>query len=254
MEIRSDESTLGTYNQEQIQIKFASLVAKTFETLRENPATTETLQVFLVQLYQSESFVSSVLDPTMTLKETFFEIAQQGLWNYLNYHLLQQVIKEFARYNQDLQTKLQEYKQDLNGFKLVTKLKEYMSTYQSENESSLLTTAGDLLPPPNPNPALFKRLSVKVKLKISEQSFRYIDELWDSVADTLLLPHHVVLLEEVAKGCVCVTWRLPSVPHIIEKIHQCPSSLAEKWGVLTVTMDDETIFPDEVGTILCLQP
>ena len=251
MEIRSDESTLGTWNQWQIEGSFAFLVAKTLEALEENPAIVKPFRTFLIQLYHSQGFISSVLKTMTTLEEMFQEISKQGLWSYLNYHLLHQVIKQFGSHNQDLQMRLQKYRQNLNGFKLATKLEEYMSTYQPENEPSLLATARDL-PSPDPDPALFTRLSLKIKLKISEQSFNYIDELWESVADTLLLPHYMMLLEEVARGCVCITWRIPSVPHVIEKVRRCASSLAEKWGVLTITMDDETIFTNEVSTTLCI--
>ena len=243
-------STLAEYNHFQIKQEFAHLVTRTFQYLLHQPDIVETLKVFLVQLYQpesfdsksfkSESFITSTLEAAATLGELFRAIVKKGFWSYINYHLLSSIIKEFSGDDQELPRMLEKYEQALTGFKLTTKLEVYMTTIQPGTE---------LIPKQDPDPALFTRLSLKFNLDVTKHSFDYIDKLWKALARQLRLPLLAVLLEKVASNCIQVTWCIPSVlaSYVIKMVRQCASSLAEVWGVLTVTMEDETVFPEEVS-------
>ena len=90
---------------------------------------------------------------------------------------------------------MEEYEQELTGFKLATELDTYISTVQPEME---VVEVGDYPPRGDPDPALFKRLSIKFNLDVTKHSFDYIDNLWNATAEELHLPPLAVLLAKLA--------------------------------------------------------
>ena len=74
----------------------------------------------------------------------------------------------------------------------------------------------------------------------------YIDKLWDEIADLYGLPHYVILLDSVHKGCVSIAWRIPSriAPKILEA--SPPSDkFYHKYGITRVEYGGEGIYQEE---------
>ena len=249
--VREDDSSaardrqLATENYHQINMAFTSLVTHTFDYLHRQPGIIDKLMVFLATHYQFKTFVTSARIASMTLRDLFIEISTQGMWSYLNYRLLSDIIEEFSGDNHDLPKELYKYKQDLIGFKLATKLETYISTIQPEMEAM---ERSEYLPRPNPDPLLFKRLSVKFDLDITELSLEYVDRLWNTLGRHIRSPL-LLLLDKVSRNCLRINWRIPSelASHVVEMLQQCSNTLKDRCGVLTITMDNENIFCDEVS-------
>lgn len=133
-----------------------------------------------------------------------------GLWDYLNYELLENIIKEYATEGSGLHAKLEEYQGALGGFKLSIMLDTYIEFVQPESEECQLAANENLLPEYRPDSAFYTTLQVKVNITLTEHSLEYIFELKRHLCQTLSLPPLTLILDRIARGCVCVTWRIPT--------------------------------------------
>ena len=61
------------------------------------------VQTFLIVMYSSPNssdgsdMVTTVLESAKSLDEIFRALSKWGLWDYLNYHLLQSIIEEYLK-------------------------------------------------------------------------------------------------------------------------------------------------------------
>ena len=92
-----------------------------------------------------------------------------------------------------------------------------------------------------------RKITFKLKARVTEKSLNYIDTFWQSIADYFLLPSLPALLDSIHSGCVEVTWLVstPSALQIQANIQDSAPFLQEH-GVMRVVMDDEILY-DEVG-------
>ena len=169
--------------------------------------TSNRFRLFLGNLYSCEGkmkgnqFVKKLLKPSASISEMFETLTVEAVWDFMNYYLLEIIIEEYG----DGRTKemMEQYKQDLTGYMLVTKIKDHLDAVDLEHPTHRVL--------PIPQEKLFSLLKAKVKgVNITHHSLKYIRDLWESLPNQLSLPKHILVLYRIGEGCLEMTWCIPS--------------------------------------------
>ena len=135
---------------------------------------------------------------------------------------------------------IEDYIQNLKSYKVSTKLFDYISAAELDS-----TVDESEEQPARYDKRYYQKLSVKLKMKCSDQTMDYIDDLWDEMSGLYGLPPCVALLDSVRKGCVLIVWYIPS--HIAPKILEAPPPSDEfyhKHGITRVEYGGEGIYQE----------
>ena len=237
-----------TVAQRKIKGKFGSLVSTAFTKLQAKLITGENVCTHLATFYgknkhfDANKFLRKFISPGVGLKEVFDAICKQGLWDYMNYELLQSIIEQFLSEDTQASDMLTQYQKDIRSYLFATKMEEYIKNAQSAKQCELQS---ELLPPASPDKNLFTVLSIKIKgVNITQQSLAYISELWKSLANQLSLRLQMLSLRMAEKGCIVITWLIPSyfAPHVIERVGES-SNYFEEEHIISVELDQNNIYP-----------
>ena len=205
---------IAQHNIRKIKGKFSTLVTKSYKRLQTRGIDVEDVQTFLITMFSAPNsrdanfMVTIAVESARSHAEIFRALSKYGLWDYLNYYLLQSIIEEFASDDKELNDMMQQYQQDLNGHVLTLNIQTYLETtfYKhpiAMSESDILADLESL--PPQQKHKLFNRLSVMVDTNITEDSLRYVYDLWRSLAPQFELPRLSVILYDIAQVCcLCV--------------------------------------------------
>ena len=236
-------------NEENLQMimdKFASLLALTHRVLQRKNIDGPNLRLFLAARYRPEEdsndareinpsrFIAEVLGTAQSLGEIFESLMIQGLLSYKNFYVLRSIINHYASDDIEMK-KLSEYEEALDGYVLVTTVKDYLDAelqLQQDKQSK-------------PEPKLFDELSVKVKAKVTEKTLEYVRELWDSLAHQVKLPVTALPFHRVAKGCVEITWLLPfHLTHFATRRLQESTEFFREENIIRVTIAGRCVYEE----------
>ena len=190
---------LAQRNSRMIKGKFASLVTKSRSKLQSRNIDVKDVQMFLFTMYSSSGsgdgsvIVTVELESARSLEEIFRTLSKHGLWDYLNYYLLQTIIEQFAGDDDELNGMMEQYQQDLTGYILTLRIQMYL-----DYEYPITTTDIDVMG----DPALLKKLTAKCKINVTNHTLTYVSNLWRSLAKQFALPQLVVILHHIAEGFI----------------------------------------------------
>ena len=205
-----DSSVLAKENLQKIKDKFASLIALAGGVLQGKDIDMSNLRLFLTARYLPEEddndtraidpsrFNEQVLSSAQCVSEMLQSLMIHRLLSYKNFRVLGSIINHYASDDIEMKTKLDEYEQQLAGYILVTKMKDFLNAELKQSEQT------------KPDLKLLDELSVKVKASVTEKTLQYVNELWDSLVHQVKLPVTALLFHRVAEGCIEITWLLPS--------------------------------------------
>ena len=215
----------------------------------------EEFRIFLITMYSSpnsrdgSSTVTTVIKSTESLDEMFVAFSEYGLWDYLNYDLLQEIIEEFASDDDELNDMMEQYQQDLTGHILTQKIATYLQAIHEEPpiSTSDSDTSGDEIIPAlqkQTKRKLFKELSFKVETNVTDQTLGYVKDLWWSLRKQFRLPRPAMILYRIAEGCICITWLIPAnlVTHVTRMAQETANMFAEQ-HILRVMLQEHCIYP-----------
>ena len=184
-----------------IRRKWGALVVHTDAVLQHKldskEITSNEFRLFLGNLYSCQGkmnrhqFVKKLLNPSANISEMLVMLTVEGVWDFMNYYLLESVIEKYG----DDQTKemMQQYKQDLTGYLLVTKIKDHLDAVDLEHPTRRML--------PIPQEELFSLLTMKIKgVNITDRSLKYFTDLWYSLQDHFYLPKPVDVLHLIVQG------------------------------------------------------
>ena len=166
-------------------------------------------RIFLITMYSSpnsrdgSSTITTVIKSTESLDEMFVAFGEYGLWDYLNYDLLQEIIEEFASDDDELNDMMEQYQQDLTGYILTQKIVTYLEAIHESIFTSDSDTSGDeLIPvlPPKHKHKLYKKLSFMCEVNVTNQTIGYVIDLWRSLQNQFELPPLEMILHDIAEG------------------------------------------------------
>ena len=162
-----------------------------------------------------------------------------------------------------MKRKLYEYEQELTGYFLVTKIRDYLDAEVEPSE----------LPSRDPNTFVdtvktyirnklakftskfwsfvmyrqqsLDELSLKVKAKVTEKTLLYVNELWDSLAYQVQLPVTALLFDKIAEGCVNITWLIPfHLTHFTTRRLQESTNYFREQNIIRVTIAGRCIYDE----------
>ena len=240
-----------------IKGKYSKLVTSSCTRLQSRGINIQEVQTFLITMYSSPNsndgseMVTTVLESATRLDEIFRALSKHRLWDYLNYYLLQCIIQEFACDDDELNDMMVRYQQALTGHILMLKIQVYLDAINPIVTSSDSESSGDenvITPLPR---KLFRKLSVKVKVNVTECTLKYVSKLWESLAKLVLLPQPATILHTIAEGCVCVTWLIPTnlVEHVTRMVRETTTMFATE-RTLRVMLENQCIYTETKHLLL----
>ena len=233
-----------------IRGKWGDLVAHTDEVLQDKldnkEITNNRFRHVLVNLYSCEGkmngnqFVRKLLRTSSTVSEMFETLTLEGAWDYLNYYPLECIIEKFG--NDSTKKMMEQYKRDLTGYMLVTTIKDHLDAVDMEHPPHRIL--------PIPQEKLFSQLTLKVKAKITDHSLKYVRDVWGSLAELFSLPILTLLLHKIAKGCLEITWHVPSelAAYVIQRAQESEDYF-NKQQFLRLTVDGVNIYPESEAVV-----
>ena len=178
------------------------------------------LRIFLITMYSSpnsrdgSSTITTVIRSTESLDEMFVAFSEYGLWDYLNYYLLEEIIEEFASDDDELNDMMQQYHHDLTGHILAQKITTYLEPTKHLISMSESATWGDESVsslPPKQKRQLYKKLSAMCGVNVTDHTIKYVDDLWQSFAKQFALPQPAMILHYIAEGHINLSDIEPSL-------------------------------------------
>ena len=251
-DVRTQQShsavAVANCNIRKIEGKFSILVTRSCTRLQSRGINVGDIRSFLIVMYSSPNSrdggdtVTRVVESARSLDEIFFALSRYGLWDYLNYYLLQTIIEIFASDDDELNSMMKQYQKDLTGHTLTLCIQTYLDATHpissSDSESSADEVAPALLP------QLFKKLTIKIDVNVTDHTLSYVYELWESLANQFALPQPAMIIHKIAKGCLGITWLIPAnmVNHVTIMV-QKTANMFTKQHVLRVVLEDRCIYP-----------
>ena len=245
--VNSGTAEIAQRNKQTIDAKFATLLIRTCEKLEGREINMKDLRTFVISY-----FPSACIPLSADIHEIFEALSRNKLWDSWNYLPLKKIVEGFAADDKELESWIDTYKQDLKSYKATTKLIDRISVADSDSTVDE-SEEEEQDKPARYDKRFYRTLSLKLKTKFTDQTMEYIDDLWDEIADLYDLPHYVILLDSVRKGCISIVWRIPS--HIAPKILETAPSdkLYHKHGIMRVEYGGEGIYQErKVHIIHCV--
>ncbi len=216
---------------------FASLVDRVSVKLSAMNINMERFRTFVAILFPPGDFISD----TATIIEIFNALTHKQLWDHSSYSAFESIYKEFGEEDAELKIWMNNYKAELAGFKATTKIIDYIKECNTEDEiadseQSIRQYKGKY------DKRYCRRLTMKLKSKITEKSLEYVDEFWRSVADHFFLPSLPIRLDSIHEGCTEISWLIStqSASQIESALHSV--AFFRQFQVTKVSLDDITLY------------
>ena len=243
---------IARHNIRKIKEKFSKLVTKSRKSLQRR-IDIKDAQTFLVTMYSSPNSrdgsdtVTTVVKSAKNVDEIILALSENGLWDYLNYDLLQDIIEEFASDDDELNTMMEQYQRDLTGHVLTLQIQTYLEATHKKQPiaTSDSESSGDEIIPallPQQKRKFFKQLSFKIDANVTDCTLGYIKDLWQSLANQFRLPRPAMILHSIAEGCICITWLIPTnlATHVTRMVQET-SDMFAKHHILRVMLEEQCI-------------
>ena len=190
--------------------------------------------------------VTTVVESAKSLDEIFRALSKHRLWDYLNYHLLQSIIEAFAHDDKELKSMMEQYQKDLTGHVLTLRIQEYLDVTKHPIAMSDSDNLADEVVSLKQKYELFRKLTAKYEINITNHTLSYVIDLWQSLANQFALPRPAMILHDIAEGCIGITWLIPAnlVKHVMRMARESANMFAKK-NVLRVTLEEQCIYPME---------
>ena len=218
--------------------KFATLVKNASSKLQ-SIVNVGDFWVFVVNLFQPGDCIPDSRD-SRSVHEIFCAVTKNGLWDCVNYFPLKLIIEEFASNDTEMSDWVKKYEEAVSGYMLCTKISDHIDVVALSNSSD--TDSDEKLEekPAKYDQRYYRRLSLKVKAKVTEVSMHYVSKLWESFASHYHLPSRVAILDSIHAKCILVMWLVPTkhTLELIQKVHEDPGFFQEH-NILWAAVDDD---------------
>ena len=228
-------------NHAKIKGSFATLVRKVRSKLGGKDIDMKDFRLYILNLFPP----GDIIPDTVSVADIFEAVSRHQLWDYSHCTPIEEIVKEFVGDDLELRGWIDDYKSELAGFKATTKIVDYIKVCNDEEEiaDSDQSLREDIA---RYDRRYCRKLTVKLKSRVTEKSLDYIDQFWRSIADHFLLPSLSALLDSIQEGCVEVTWLVPTLSALqIQANIQDSTQFLEKLEVIRVIMDGEILYDEE---------
>ena len=151
-------------------------------------------------------------------------------WNFLNYNLLQHLVDMFG--DEQLKHDMEDYVEALKVFRANTKLCDFIDNWPIRGQK--------------PPKADLCKLVIKMVMdkKWEECTLEDVEMFEETLTHKFLLPDFVLHLGEAEKGCVCLTWYVPTpiAKMLQEDLPNIETEFFKTHGIERVTIDGADCF------------
>ena len=226
-------------NRQSITEKFAGLQMKVCGKLSKNGVDIEQFLLFLAALFPP----GYCIPPAPTILTKVFEaITHHGLWDCLHYSPLVQIVQRFGAGDPEMKTWIQDYKKDLKAYTIVASIEHCIESDLFTDQSRVDRAKYD--------PRYNCPVEWKMKMDLVEHSLQHLTNVWEMFSGHYLVPDSppTALLDRVRKGCVSVTWLVPShlIPQLIERAKTDTKFFLEH-DIQKVMVGDEIVYEEQVA-------
>ena len=172
------------------------------------------------------------------LSKVFEAITRHGLWDYFHYSPLVRIVEKFGANDPEMKAWIKKYKKDLKAYTIVASIEDYIeSDLDTCTDQSQDRAKHDLR----------YNCQVEWKTDFVDHSLQHLTNVWEIFSDNYLLPDSppTALLDRVRKGCVSVTWLVPSylIPTLVTRV-KIDTDFFQKFHILKVTVRGETVYEE----------
>lgn len=232
---------LAQENLLNIKGEFANLLSSVCEKFK------AMIRLGQIDIKELHSYLKTLFAPgkcipnSALLNDMFDAITENELWDFWHYSPLQRIITKFGGNDTDLSTWISNYREALSGYKVVTKIKDYIAATESQLPLSSDDLGKSLLA--KYDQEYYQQLMLKVDVKVTEKTLQYVSDLWTALADRFLLPCPTVLLDSITEGCATITWFIPThiVARLVERACSNPNFFQEH-KIVWATVNGDYIY------------
>ena len=220
---------------------FESLQTTVLKELDSMKVTVSQLCEAVVGAYPERAIPKSImaeLQAALSSQDLFTVITRHSMWNYVNHHLLEHVVKKTVPQNNVLQREIEIHKASVETFLQRAPIHGYIDSYFNFTSGK----AANVMPVHEfpPDPAMFVPFQFTLTLPSQSQSMGVIMRLQSHVMKHFSLPHPTLLLGAVSRGSTVVTFHFPRVE--LERVTSLPnlsSRFFSELNVESVTIDSQ---------------
>ena len=222
-------------NRWKMRVKFFGLVAHVSLTLSQRMSMqldkqsgTETFQQF--REYVAGMCSDGIVQSKITVGEILGVIRDKKYWDLDGdpYDLLLSIVE--GTNDAELKASIEKGQEDYyTQYLVAAKVADFMLKYEAKDEESSPVEY-------RPN---FAQLSLKLsKVNVNECSMAYLTDLWKAVKRCVHLPNLFSVLASIEKGCLRVTWHVPTyaVP-ALAKLPRSSPEFFEKFSIVRMTIN-----------------
>jgi len=226
-------------NRQAINEKFAVFLTNVCDKMLKNGVDIEKFRLFVVALFPPGDCIPPL--PT-NLTKIFEAITHHGLWDSLHYSPLVRIVRNFGAGDPEMKAWIQNYKKDLKAYNIVASIEDYIEHNLDTCTDQSRVDCAKYDPRYN--------CPVEWKTNFVDHSLQFFTDVWEMFSDRYLLPDSppTALLDRVRKGCVSVTWLVPSylIPQLIKRT-KVDITFFRKHRILKVTVWGKVVYDDEVA-------
>jgi len=235
--VLSKSATFAIENREAINGKFADFLTNVCNKMLKNGVNIETFRLFVLALFPPGDCVPPL--PT-SLTQVFEAITHHGLWDSLHYSPLVRIVQKFGAGDPEMKSWIKSYKKDLKAYTIVASIEDYI-------ESDLDTcTDQSRVDSVKYDPRY--NTPVEWKTDLVDHSLQHLSDVWEQFSDKYLMPESppTALLDRVRKGCVSVTWLVPSylIPQLV-RVVEVDAEFLQRYHILKVTVGGKVVYGEE---------
>jgi len=210
-------------NRQAINEKFAEFLTNVHDKLLENGVNIEKFQPYVAALFPPGDCIPKL--PT-NLTKVFEAITHHGLWDCFHYSPLVQIVRKFGANDPQMEAWIQKYMKDLKAYTIVA---DCVESNSAKND-------------PRYN------CPVEWKTNFVDHSLQHLTNVWKMFSVQYLGPDSppTALLDRVRKGCMLVTWIVPSylIPQLIERV-KVDTEFFQRNRILRVTVRDKVVYEEK---------
>ena len=226
---------------QRIKRHFAELQVKVRSAMEEHGVKVIDVHQYLVSVFCAD------IPETSELTKLFNFVTKSQLWRYDHYLPLKEFAIAFLPADNPARKHVIEYQSQYSGFLTTTKIIEYINLSELEDSKD----------DKSPQDVDYHKLAVTLKLgrkvKLSDLSMSYVDELWRALIDEFNLPPLTAVLKKIVGGSLVIEWLVTMQVSAVVR-ESCSKALVfyQQRSIVYVVINREVLYNEEWIVSRCL--
>ena len=207
------------------------------DKMLKNGVDIEKFRLFVAALFPPGDCIPQL--PT-SLTKVFEAITHHGLWDYIHYSPLVRIARNFGAGDPEVEIWIQNYLKDLKAYTIVASIEDCID---SDLDACTDQSRADIA---KYDPRYNR--PVEWKTDFDDHSLQHLINVWEMFSAQFLLPVSppTALLDRLRKGCVSVTWLVPSclIQQLIKGV-KVNVTFFQKHRILKVEVEHKVVYEEE---------